>query len=312
MPNARRGVLHAAVSGHLHGLDAPGLKTAECSAAALLMAEGLVGGLRSPLDLLHLRVHLSLQLCEGDLLRAPVHDDLGQKLGTGQCHGLPTGDLRDGAHEVAGKAILAKYWLDADAVAGDAVGGHLPSNVQWVPSLGIPIGEAISRGLQAVGRRIGDQHRDFGCIWAPRQVQSVKESCGHSFRTVAAPRSAHGVNVRAHLLRAAREGERLGDVGAVLGRVVTVADKGEAHVGPLALGNAADDVMDVPLRGLDVRAHGPGAVAHEAQVQLRSWLRGGRHRRLRVLGSRAASGPRQALLADDNPVVRDCRLAIRG
>mmetsp|Transcript_20498 Transcript_20498/g.61785 ORF Transcript_20498/g.61785 Transcript_20498/m.61785 type:complete len:259 (-) Transcript_20498:351-1127(-) len=252
VPHAGQGVRHAAVGGHLHAFDALGLQAGPRPAAGLVRAEDLVNGGGRRLDLLDLRLHLPLQLHQGYLLGAPVHDDVCKESGAGQCHGLPASDLCNRAHEVAGKPILAQHGLDADAVARDAVRSHLPSNFEWISPLRVAVGEAVACGLQAMWRRVSDEYRNLGRIWTPRQAEGIAEGRRNRLGAVAPAPGGHRAHVPQHLLRAAREGEAPGDVGPVLRWVVPVADESEAHVSLVLLGDPVHDALDVLLRGVDV------------------------------------------------------------
>mmetsp|Transcript_42907 Transcript_42907/g.133988 ORF Transcript_42907/g.133988 Transcript_42907/m.133988 type:complete len:259 (-) Transcript_42907:337-1113(-) len=252
VPHAGQGVRHAAVGGHLHAFDALGLQAGPRPAAGLVRAEDLVNGGGRRLDLLDLRLHLPLQLHQGYLLGAPVHDDVREERGAGERHSLSASDLRYRAHEVAGEAVLAEYWLHTHAVARDAEGGHPPGDVQRVPPLGITVREAVARGLQAVRWRVRDEHGDLSRVRAPGQAQRVTECRGDCFRAIATAVGRHRAHVPEHLLLTARERKALRDVGAVLRRVVSVADESEAHVSLVLLGDPVHDALDVLLRGVDV------------------------------------------------------------
>ena len=145
------------------------------------------------------------------------------------------------------------------------------SNIEAV--LKLTIGEAITTGTQPMRRCIRDVHADLRSVLPPVQLEQRLPGVCNGLGCVPTPRSGGGLQPSLHLLHGRCEVMDPCDEAGVLGRVVTVLNKGQVDVGLLLRHNFFYDSADVlKLEGVIV-ATSSERLTHWAQTKRRPFSR---------------------------------------
>mmetsp|Transcript_132128 Transcript_132128/g.313195 ORF Transcript_132128/g.313195 Transcript_132128/m.313195 type:complete len:284 (-) Transcript_132128:145-996(-) len=260
-------MLHVPICFHLHTSHAPSSQVFTGPRRCFFSGDLAASRARLDLNLQHLLLDLSLQLCQSELFHTAVDDHVRQQRGRAQGYGLAPSDFRHGAKKVPRVGIAAQCRLATNTVRSDAVRCHASEDVQWVATIGVAIGEAVTSRLQPMWRGIGNQDANLRRVWPPGQMQGIVQACSHCFRSIASATGLHGVDILRHLRQIGCEGMAFRDVGLVLRRVVAVANQAKLNLGTMLLRDLCNDGLDVVLCCLDVLTHRASAVADETKIQ---------------------------------------------